>query len=373
MIRDARSGSVFLKSATIKNIFFDKYEHPKDAIEISYIDACEISNILLNDICDGLRSETALALAGFGGKAPIEGLESLEHKAALSPFDHAHHLIRLGHFFLYKNKYYVECLLHVIKTFPRSPVFELPYGILPPKASNQFYTRAKLHWRHHVEANPTDTIILGNAAHSLFLRDPVLSGEFLRRAKSLEPNRPKWSERLASLYQFEGRRRDPDSRRDWAAMALSELERAREDQADRDHPLVLLNLAEAAYEAGEFVKAALYAEAVVSSHSSSRQSDGTSYEALLVAGPVYRGYLILGELALLAGNVRKASEHLLASVNPALPLLFDEPDFSLARELLEQGEAATVLSYLENCGKAWPNGTVWIESQKKLIKEQFEI
>lgn len=70
---------------------------------------------------------------------------------------------------------------------------------------------------------------------------------------------------------------------------------------------------------------------------------------------VHRGNLILGRIALKAGDMEKAKEHLLAAGRtPGSPQLNSfGPNMVLARELLAQGEREVVLEYFELCSKFW--------------------
>jgi hypothetical protein len=65
--------------------------------------------------------------------------------------------------------------------------------------------------------------------------------------------------------------------------------------------------------------------------------------------------LLMGRIALLQGNLEAARCHLLeAGRTPGSPQLDDYgPDMTLAQEMLERGESATVLQYFEECDKFW--------------------
>ncbi|MEO8189486.1 MAG: hypothetical protein ABI682_04020 [Acidobacteriota bacterium] len=72
---------------------------------------------------------------------------------------------------------------------------------------------------------------------------------------------------------------------------------------------------------------------------------------------IHYGNLALGRVALRHGNTGAAKRYLLrAAETPGSPQLGDYgPDMTLARELLEHGETATVRSYLRLCGRFWRN------------------
>jgi hypothetical protein len=73
---------------------------------------------------------------------------------------------------------------------------------------------------------------------------------------------------------------------------------------------------------------------------------------------VHKGHLILGRVALSRGDVTTArTELLLAGDTPGSPQLDSfGPNMRLAKELLEVGERAVVLEYLERCRQFWQLG-----------------
>jgi hypothetical protein len=86
-------------------------------------------------------------------------------------------------------------------------------------------------------------------------------------------------------------------------------------------------------------------------------------------GPaVHDGNAILGRLALRRGHTQEAKAHLIqAGHTPGGGTLSSfGPNMSLAKELLERGETATVIEYLELCKNFWsyPNNPLedWIRT-----------
>jgi hypothetical protein len=70
---------------------------------------------------------------------------------------------------------------------------------------------------------------------------------------------------------------------------------------------------------------------------------------------VHQGNIVLGRLALRGGEVEAAKRYLLlAGKTPgSTSLAAQGPNMALARDLLERGESAAVLQYLEECGSFW--------------------
>lgn len=70
---------------------------------------------------------------------------------------------------------------------------------------------------------------------------------------------------------------------------------------------------------------------------------------------IFFGNFVLGRVALSRGNVKQASQYLLASGKTKGSPQLDSfgPNMTLAKELLEKGESGSVLQYLELCKNFW--------------------
>ena len=70
---------------------------------------------------------------------------------------------------------------------------------------------------------------------------------------------------------------------------------------------------------------------------------------------IHHGHMVRGLVALARGNVEEAKRRLLASgETPGSPQLNSfGPSMALAEALLERGEPAVVLQFLERCGRFW--------------------
>jgi hypothetical protein len=110
---------------------------------------------------------------------------------------------------------------------------------------------------------------------------------------------------------------------------------------------LLARLARTALAAGNPEKAGRYAnEALVASR------DGVFW---WTGDAIHQGNIVLGRLALRGGDVAEAKRYLLlAGKTPgSTSLAAQGPNMALARDLLEHGESAAVLQYLEECGSFW--------------------
>lgn len=155
--------------------------------------------------------------------------------------------------------------------------------------------------------------------------------------------------------------KDPARRARQARAALAAFEAA-ERRRWRRRPSVwrqlrraasLPDITMAALEAGEFAKAAALAEEMLA-----RGMGPVAPWNWSAGNLVHHGHLTLGRLALKAGDVDAAEEHLrlAGSVHGSPQLDSFGPDFRLANELLARGRTEVVLEYLDLCGRFWTLG-----------------
>jgi hypothetical protein len=155
--------------------------------------------------------------------------------------------------------------------------------------------------------------------------------------------------------------RDPARRARQARAALAGFEAAERRRSPR-RPSVwrqlqrsasLPDIAEASLEAGEFGKAAAYADEMLA-----RGMGPVAPWDWNAGNLVHHGHSTLGRLALIAGDLDAAEEQLrLAGSTHGSPQLDSfGPDFRLANELLARGRTEAVLEYLDLCRRFWKPG-----------------
>lgn len=112
---------------------------------------------------------------------------------------------------------------------------------------------------------------------------------------------------------------------------------------------LLLKLAAAALAAAKVEKARAYAQELLSLGEAQSKFVDASGQAIHI------GNLVLGRIALMAGKVSKAKEHLLAAgrTSGSSPLKTFGPNMLLAKELIEKGERDVVIEYFDLCAKFW--------------------
>ena len=131
----------------------------------------------------------------------------------------------------------------------------------------------------------------------------------------------------------------------------------------------LARLVRAAFAAGEYGRAAGYAEEALSA-----ANRGVFW---WTGDAIHQGNIVLGKLALRRNDVEGAKRALLAAGKTpgSSSLAGTGPNMQLAKDLLDRGEAATVLEYLEECGRFWEGNrgklAEWIVLVKAGLKPDF--
>jgi hypothetical protein len=143
----------------------------------------------------------------------------------------------------------------------------------------------------------------------------------------------------ASLARLTNTRVSPD-------LELAHVEMMAGKDAISRAPL-LARMTKAAYAAGNLEKAERYANEAL---------EAAAHGVFWWTGDaIHQGNIALGRLALRHGDVEAARRYLLRSAKTtgSSTLSTLGPNMGLAKELLDEGESAAVLEYLEECGGFW--------------------
>ncbi|MXW37981.1 MAG: hypothetical protein F4Z65_06935 [Acidobacteria bacterium] len=243
---------------------------------------------------------------------------------------------------------HTEHVLWFIRNAPESEVLDSRPARVSPMFDADGYLEAKRTWQRLVREEPDNVAILRHAAGFHAPSERAFAAGLLQRAEDLEPSNPEWARELAELEWREARRfpegRDPAG----AARALVHFERAHDLSGAADRVDLLPDLALAAFAAGEHQKARTHALAMLDAGPNRRDRGDL----------LHYGNLVLGHLALGENDLEEARTRLLATGRTGrLPIeRSGGPDMSLAEALLQRGESATVLQYLELCLDFWPEG-----------------
>jgi tetratricopeptide (TPR) repeat protein len=220
-------------------------------------------------------------------------------------------------------------------------------------------------WLQQADAHPSNAHVLYNAGEFFFWSGNWQQSEsLLERAHAIKPDSFEISSALFGDYWHDANSAATDNeRRDLAVRAMN----ASEDALDLAHGadqrrLVLPDGAQAAYEAGAFVRAELWASEMLDDASGHQDNPDFSDE-------IHYGNIVLGRVALQKGDAKTAGNDLVQAAaivgNPHLDTF--GPNMMLARELIRKGDRKPVVEYLDSCGKFWKTG------DKKLQRWRAEV
>lgn len=250
-----------------------------------------------------------------------------------------------------------EQILWVIDNEPSSHFagdFAMSFDPEGEESDKEGLLDAKQAWLMQVKANPSNSRILYNAGEFFsWIHDWQMSEQLLERAFKMDPHSYDIASSLARDYWHDARyAASSDVGRASSAKALEKFELALSDARTQDERrFVLPDAAQAAYESGEFKQASAWANGMLASAEEHRRSEDYS-------DAIHYGNLVLGLIALRNGDTKGAGAHLVESAavsgNPHLSSF--GPNMVLANALLEKGDRAPVLEYLQSCGTFWKMG-----------------
>jgi hypothetical protein len=303
---------------------------------------------------DHVRTSATHGLLRHGSDMPAGEAQLFEELSRAMAEDLALRILLLGQYFLRQHHFESDLRhrqQHVIWVITNAPATEIagdPHSSLTPKHDGEVYERAKQLWLQQVGAAGQNPAVLRNAASFFTVHEKDLCESILKSGQLLEPDNPFWSERLGHLYALQMNRADPRERRQAATKSLLEMERALSQMEEEIKRTALLDdLAKVALDADEDEKARHYAKELL--------THGAKPDFWDAAGAVHQGNLVLGRLALKAGDSEQAKAYLLKAAQLPDGKRFGAfgPNMRLAKELLEKGERDVVLKYLQLCSEAW--------------------
>lgn len=206
------------------------------------------------------------------------------------------------------------------------------------------YAAGKTLWEQHLQTDRKNAAIRWNAAKFFFTSDSEKSLQLLQRGEKLEPDNPRWPDRIGFRHQLDLHHSPYTSRKQIAAKSLRAYERAYSLSEAKEQVELLDELANVAYYAGNLEKAKSY------SAEGLEKIKPDQWEFWDVR---HEGHIILGLVALKSGEIEAAKDYLLKAANTEGAKRYDSPNMALAKELLERGERETVLEYLDLCSKFW--------------------
>jgi ATP/maltotriose-dependent transcriptional regulator MalT len=246
----------------------------------------------------------------------------------------------------------VQNILWLYRHAPAARITGSPEAALDRVQDSSSIATARKIWIEQVRAHPRDIRVLSNAAEFYtMLFNPADSRQAERlyeQAEAIQPHNPELANRFGHLYELQLSDQTGAARQALARRALAQYEiwYRYEDPNERDgNYMGLTDMAKVAFEAGAYDKARRYATRMLDVAANSSDAGNL----------IHHGNLVLGRLALAAGEVEQAKRYLLAAgKTPGSPQLDSfGPNMLLAKELLEKGERQVVLDYFRLCGNFW--------------------
>ena len=288
-------------------------------------------------------------------------VEALRERLRVDPHDREARVRLIRHYDRNRSEWgskahHAEHVLWMIENAPRDPLFEPRFhrAHISRFVDRERHDRAKALWLRHLESAPDDLKLLGNAASYFRGADRELAISLLEAAQAIDPHNAKWPFELAMHHWPEVRRRSSPARAGDIARAASHFAQAYAlaGGGGPDCVTYAVYAMHGAFAAGRHADAREYAEAALR-------------EPCHECDAPHEANIVLGHIALAAGDVSLASEHLLAAtrVTGSPALRHFGPNMVLARELLERGQRDVVLEYMELCRSFWdsPRLTAWAE------------
>lgn len=237
-----------------------------------------------------------------------------------------------------------EHALWFIRNSPESEILGTPSSQTNHILDSEGYSEAKNAWMSQIDREPENARLLGHAAAFLTFGDRRTSIEMLERAQSLDPTNPEWPMKLGHLSSL-GALGPEGGDSGTSEKALEHFQRAYGLADDSLRDSLLDYLAKAAFSADQLDQAHHYAELMLQNTEAGWNSGNR----------VHHGNLVLGRIALRAGNIEEARSRLIAAGNTTGSPQLNSfgPNMSLAKELLEIGEREVVLEYFKLCSRFW--------------------
>ncbi|MCA9229560.1 MAG: hypothetical protein KDA57_02830 [Planctomycetales bacterium] len=336
--------------------------HPTERVR-ELLKELEQTDSFLASVAGGKLVSQLLAQGQLLSPAQAKGIEE---KLQDNPEDLPSRVALMGYYQKLEGRHpssegpYAQLILGLIKHHPRSQLASRTGYLLLPREGNMGDEKAwvaggKL-WLEHVKAYSTDPVIAGNAG--IYHYTDIFRAEaqdqaiaLLQQAHELDPQNGQWVWFLGDIYSSKSSAFETtaDQRQAFAKQSLEYLEESMR-LSDRQASAVQKSseLAAMAHAAGEFEKARSYAKERL--QAATPQSESWNY-----GNVIHNMNVILGRIALQEGKLDEAKHYLLeAGKSPGSPQLNSfGPQFTFARELLEQGEKAVVIEYLDSVGKFW--------------------
>ncbi len=211
-------------------------------------------------------------------------------------------------------------------------------------------------WKEQLKKHPENLEILSNAAYHTSFFNKALCEKCLKKGQQLEPDNPRWSERLGYFYRLNKN----------YSKSHTELKRAYKQTAVDKQRTLLVLLGQVAYISEKNKEAAQYAnEMLKRGEKSSNKWDKAAY--------LYNASTLLGLLALKDGKVEEACKYLNKSGKVVEKFKKVYVDMSLACMLTFKGKEKCVIEFLNTVEKYSPrnNYKAYIKDLKAGVMPEY--
>lgn len=304
---------------------------------------------------------TILALRGY--ELEEASASKLERALKHDPTDMVSRLKLLAYYMRHSHKSkpiarkHLENVLWMIENAPNHPILSQPWASIHKSLDPAGYEKCKRLWLKQIRRAGADVAVITNAAS--FLHANVRLAERLyRQAIELKPNDARLYRDLAFVLRLGAPKKSERMKRAFAAQQQA-LATEKKAQTRR---YLLDDLAEIAFDIGEWEIARKAAQKSV--------AQARKYRDWYTGNAIHDGNTILGRLALMEGDIKKALFYLKeASKTPGSPQLNSfGPNMVLAQDLLKQGHRKQVVSYLKACRKFWKGQSSRLDACIKAIE-----
>ncbi len=348
--------------------------------------ALPLLSVALEDRNEEVRCHGDLACGRIGKDLSSAQEAWLEHEVRAERHQLAARIMLLASYFTSREpELRVKRAAHIrwlIGHYPHLSITGTPDALLLNREEPELYKSARELWLKAVDDRKSNAAVLGNAARFFLLNEPERAASLLHDAQTLEPENTQWHELLAHLHTLSARHGTAEQRAHRYRQAMVELEMAEQIRSAHSgvmsqHEEQKLNLlsrvyamphrARAALGAGEWRIARQLAEECLALASSSDIDEYFRNNG----NAVHYCHMVLGHVALQEGDLNRATSHLIESgKTKGSPNLGSfGPNMSLAKSILETGDSAAVLEYLDLCHKFWRSGADELAAWRRQIAE----
>ena len=228
-------------------------------------------------------------------------------------------------------------ILWMIEHHPDAVILDSPDTRLDSDSKEMADAVKKL-WIEQAGKNPNNPQVLWNAANGVSGSDKTLSEQLFAKGQALDPENPKWADRLGNIYYWGNQ---PEK-------AFNEYKKVYSNAKTKDKVMAISRMTKSAVDCGKLREAGEYALEMQQLAKTYGEKD-ENYGKLF-----FNSNLVLGRIALKQGRVDDAGKYLLEAGKTPISLSKGEsPDFTLVKDLLTAGKKEIVLQFLQACSQFW--------------------